>query len=210
MSPAFLLAAMAAAPTAESIAARLAAFAMPDTCDYRMATRVDGPGLSMSSRSHVVQAGEERTWTEVEAAGRRIRMVRDGGTMRVTDLSSGQTRESPVAGATPDAGAGWGDLRSLAWREPRSLGGGRWELAEQGLAVGRRVVVWSETRSELEALSVVGSSGDTVRTQFAWTVVEGRKVPASMDLRAGALTTRVEFSQWSFPRSIPASLFHAR
>jgi len=210
MFPALFLAAMAASPTAESIAARLAGFALPDTCDYRMVTRVDGPGLSVSARSHVVQAGAERTWTETEAGGRRIRLVRDGGVLRVTDLASGQTRESPAAAATPDAGSALGDLRSLSWRTPRSLGGGRWELAEQGSAAERRVIVWSETRSELEALSVVGASGDTVRTEFGWTTVEGRKVPASMDLRAGALKTRVEFSRWSFPRSIPASLFTAR
>lgn len=207
MTLATILAALAAAPTAESIAARLASFRLPDTCDYRMTTSVEGPGLSVVARSHVIQAGAERSWTEVESGGRRLRVVRDGDAVRVTDMASGRTSESP-AGAVAGGPVDMDGLRNVAWMAPRSLGAGRWELREQG--PGARQLVWSEERGELEALSTVGETGDTLRTQFGWTRVAGRKVPASMVLRAGAMTTRIDFSSWSFPGSIPAALFSVR
>lgn len=207
MSLAIILAALAASPTAESIVARLASFRLPDTCDYRMSTSVDGPGLSVVARSHVIQAGAERSWTEVESGGRRLRVVRDGDVVRVTDMAGGRTTESP-AGGVAGGPVDMDGLGKVAWTAPRSLGSGRWELREQG-GTGRRLV-WSEERGELDSLSMVGETGDTLRTRFGWTTVAGRKVPASMVLRAGAMTTRIDFSSWSFPRSIPASLFSVR
>ncbi len=207
MSLALFLACLSAAPTSESIAARLASFRMPDTCDYRMTTTVEGPGLSVVARAHVIQAGAERTWTEVESGGRRLRVVREGDAVRVTDMASGQTSETP-AGAGVGGPVGMDGLGSVEWLSPRSLGGGRWELREKG-GTGRRLV-WSEDRAELEVLSMVGESGDSLHTEFGWTTVVGRKVPATMVVRAGAMTTRIEFTAWSFPRTIPASLFSAR
>ncbi len=207
MSLALFLAVLIASPTAETIASRLASFRMPDTCDYRMTTTVEGPGLSVSAQAHVIQAGAERTWTEVESGGRRLRVVREGDAVRVTDMASGRTSESPAA-AGAQVPVDMDGLANVAWQASRSLGGGRWELREQG-GLGRRLV-WSEDQAELEVLSMVGESGDTLRTEFGWTTVVGRKVPATMVLRAGALTTRIEFTAWSFPRTIPASLFSAR
>ena len=207
MSLVLILAVLIASPTAETIASRLASFRMPDTCDYRMTTTVEGPGLSVVAQAHVIQAGAERTWTEVESGGRRLRVVREGDAVRVTDMATGRTSESP-AGAGVGGPVGMDGLGSVAWLSPRSLGGGRWELREQG-GLGRRLT-WSEDKAELEVLSMVGESGDTLHTEFGWTTVVGRKVPSTMVLRAGALTTRIEFTAWSFPRTIPASLFSAR
>lgn len=205
-----LFAALSAAPSVASIQDRLVHMRLPDTCDYRMETRVQAPGVNSISSAHVVQAGPTRSRMDMEAGGRRLRFVRSGDRMATIDLATGRSSSVPVSDPVT-AVADLQGLRSVPWKAPVAAGAGLWRLEESGTASPRRMLTWSETAGEIVELDLLRLEGDTLRTLLSWTTVEGRKVPASLVTRlrmpSGEMVHRVDFSAWGFPRSVPASLF---
>lgn len=99
------------------------------------------------------------------------------------------------------------------WQEPRALGNGLWQIRDTVSRQGQKVqeLVYSEAHNRLVGMLRVGQEGDTVRTTLNWGEIKGRSILSSMDLESRiqgkvSLVT-IRYTDWLFPRSLPASLF---
>jgi len=214
MSILVLFVAFFSAPSTDSILERMAAVAIPDTVDYRMSTTVQGPGIRASTSSHMVKAGAGRQRMELDAPATRLRIVRNGNRTQMTDLVTGESKVVPSADGAEDMSGVLGQLRGRKWSAPRFLGNDQWELSEDMSSdslLSRQSLVWSESEQQLLSFVRIGRAKDTTTMEFAWMRVQGRKVPSLFTIRLrmdGRETiTKVGFTDWSFPKSVPSSLF---
>jgi hypothetical protein len=215
MCPLFLLlAAFAAGPSIESVLQRMSKLAIPDTADYRTTASIEAGPVRSSMSAHTIQAGPSRRWMEFEVGGRKTRMVTSEGRTVTTDLASGKTMVLPGMELPEDPTSAMRRFLSSRWNEPRSLGGSRWELVQDvsGDSLVRfRSVEWDDASGRVERIVQVGAGGDTTALDMGWTSTGGHVVPSTIRIAqttpGGALRTSISFSDWKFPRSVPANLF---
>lgn len=206
--------AFAASPSVESVLKRMAQLAIPDTADYRTVTVVQIGTMTTRVASHVIQAGPERRWMEMDADGRRSRIVTNEGRSSMTDLASNKTVTLPTGGNVENPTAAMKRFLSSRWTGPVAVGGSLWRL-EQDVAgdssVISRSVVWDENAGDVRTLVQIGAKGDTTRLEFGWIHSGGHKVPSSttivQTIEGRSIETSTTFSDWRFPRTIPTSLF---
>ena len=215
MSPfILLLTAFAAGPSMESVLQRMAKLAIPDTADYRTSASIEAGPVRSSMSAHTIQAGPSRRWMELEVGGRKTRMVTSEGRTTTTDLASGKTMVLPGMELPEDPTSAMKRFLSSRWNEPRSLGGNRWELVQDvstDSQVRFRSVEWDDASGRVERIIQVGMGGDTTTLDLGWTSTGGHVVPSTIRIAqtspGGTLRTRITFTDWKFPRSVPASLF---
>ena len=208
------MAACAAVPSVESVLERMAALSIPDTADYRTTTTVRGEGISTVVLSHVIQAGPASRWIEMEAAGRRTRMVVSNGRASMTDLVSKKTIALPSVPNVEDPVAAMRRFLASKWSAPVSRGGALWEMAQDvsgDASVVSRSIVWDDAAGDVRSLAQIGRSGDTTRLEFEWIRTGGHVVPSAIRIAQGVgnvtIRTEMTFSDWKFPRSLPSNLF---
>lgn len=66
--------------------------AFPDTCEMQMNTIVTFPGqLAQTVETTVITAGEDKSLTTIKSNFMQMRIVQNGGRMKVTDLKTGKS-----------------------------------------------------------------------------------------------------------------------
>lgn len=88
------------------------------------------------------------------------------------------------------------------------------QLVDGDSSVVFRSILWDDVSGELLSLEQIGKRGDSTRIAFEWIRVDGRVVPALINMEhsasAGTIQAETAFSGWLFPRSIPSFLFTIR
>lgn len=209
-----LLAVFSAGPSIESVLERMSMLAIPDTADYRAVAAVEVGSIRSSMSAHTIQAGSSRRWMELEVGGRKTRMVSSEGRTATTDVASGKTMVLPGMDLPDDPTTVMKRFLASRWNEPRSLGGRRWELVQdvsRDSLVRFRAIEWDDASGTVERIVQVGLGGDTTKLELGWASTGGHVVPSSVRIAqttpGGILRTVITFSEWKFPRSVPASLF---
>jgi hypothetical protein len=212
--PVIWIAVCAAAPSVESILVQAARATVPDTSDYRSVTDVRMGDFTTRVSMHMIQAGKEKRWMELDAGGRQSRIVTNGGRSLMTDLGSNTSMAMPSMEESKDPILAMHSLASSRWSAPRALGGEMWELVQEAIqdsAIIARTLVWDETVKEVRSFEQVGRAGDTTRIEFSWLRTGGYTVPSStvivQSIPGRIVTTTTTFSDWRFPSSLPSSLF---
>lgn len=215
--PAIWIAVCAAAPTVESVLKRMASLSIPDTADYRAVTTVRSAAVATTVSMHVIQAGRNLRRMELDAGGRRSVLVTNGSRSSSTDLATGKSVTLPSLPQAGDPVEAMNRFMGSRWNTPVPRGGDRWEMrqiVDGDSTTLSRSLIWDDAAGEVRSLEQIGRSRDTTRIGFEWIRVGGRTVPSSITVAhsagMGAIHAETVFSGWTFPRSIPSSIFTIR
>lgn len=187
---------------------------IPDTSEYRVTTTFMVGDQPMKTTVKIVQGGRELQWSESTVGGRTLRIVRNADRQRIIDVVSGEshTMNAPPSQASP--ATDWAKLSRASWTDPVAHGDGIWRIRQRSnldSGVSGRILEWSEIERRSHAMFQWNSMGDTIRARVRWIAVEGRTVPEEIEVESGkkpeSRVVVLRFTEWRFPRSIPASLF---
>lgn len=187
---------------------------IPDTAEYLVTTSFQAGDRPISTTLKILQQGPGLQWTESTVGGRTLRIVRNGDRQRILDVGSGEGTTMRAPPSQSNHAIAWMKLPRASWSEPVHHGNGIWRIRQNsnldsGLA--GRIVEWSEAERRAHAMIQWNAAGDTTRTKVRWISVGSRTVPEEIEVESGRKpATQVvvlRFTDWRFPRSIPASLF---
>lgn len=200
------------AMTFSEISRRQQAVRIPDTSEYNMVTTMESGSRRMSTSAHVIRCGDSLQWMEMQTDGRKWRVVRNRGRTWLKDLQSGSIH---TQGAT---GIGLGETMpgrfdSSEWANPVQMPSGNWSLERlqpKGDLV-REFLEVSDSDASIVGISRIGKAGDTTEIRLQRGVSDGRSVPILTQVRTrtpqGSASIGIEYSKWTFPNSLPESLF---
>lgn len=186
----------------------------PDTCDYRTKTTIQINGQMLSSIGHTIQSDPDHQWMEHVIGSKTLRIVRNGNRMKSIDVGNGGGAVVPVEESNQASLQMQSILSKGRWTKPISIGNGLWQAIDtlpQDASVYQQKINFSESLNQIVMLAKINKNMDTTTSTIGWGVESGKQVPMRIEVQVksakSSITTLTEFSQWIFPRSLPASLF---